>query len=289
MRRMFCRLVLPLCLVTLCSCGGKDLEDRLLDLEHRTGITEDATGSLESRLSAVERRVSQLENMGAAGQGRQKGASRITAAEVAPAPPQVTSVVPAGDITPDEPLQYLGLPEDAPVRESAAPATQGTSVARQPEAQEEPRERVAPAPKPAAKPAHPPKKQHAPEPAKAKTPGTYDTALALYRQGHYAKAHDTFAAFIRQSPRSSLVANALYWQGECSYSQGQFDRAIMAFKDVVSRFPRHAKAPASLLKAGYAYERMQDMGNARFYWQILLDDYPKSAPARLARSKMGAS
>ncbi|MDL2279502.1 tol-pal system protein YbgF [Desulfovibrio sp. OttesenSCG-928-G11] len=114
----------------------------------------------------------------------------------------------------------------------------------------------------------------------------YDQALALYYKGDYDKARQAFAAFIQASPSSSLAANALYWQGECSYSQGKYDEAIIVFKDVAAKHPRHDKAPASLLKAGYAYERMKDMENARFYWQLLLDDYPSSSPAALARKKM---
>lgn len=114
----------------------------------------------------------------------------------------------------------------------------------------------------------------------------YDQALALYYKGDYDKAREAFAAFIQASPTSSLAANALYWQGECNYSQGKYDDAILLFKDVAAKYPKHAKAPASLLKAGYAYERMKDMENARFYWQLLLDDYPNSAPAALARNKI---
>ncbi len=55
---------------------------------------------------------------------------------------------------------------------------------------------------------------------------------------------------------------------------------------MVSKYPGHPKAAAALLKAGYAYESLNDGANARFYWQILLDDYPGSAPAALARKRM---
>jgi tol-pal system protein YbgF len=91
---------------------------------------------------------------------------------------------------------------------------------------------------------------------------------------------------LRSSPESALAPNALYWQGECLYSLGKYDEAIMIFKDVAAKYPKHDKAAASLLKAGYSYERLNDKENAHFYWQILLDDFPSSAPAGMARKRM---
>jgi tol-pal system protein YbgF len=114
----------------------------------------------------------------------------------------------------------------------------------------------------------------------------YDKALSLYHKGEYARAGESFDSFLRSSPGSALTPNALYWQGECLYSLGRYDDAIMLFKDVAARYPRHDKAAASLLKAGYSYERLKDMENAHFYWQILIDDFPASSPAALARKRM---
>lgn len=115
---------------------------------------------------------------------------------------------------------------------------------------------------------------------------TYEAALALYNKGNYEKAQEGFSSFLKSSPNSPLAPNALYWKGECLYSQGKYDQAILQFQDVVNKYPKHDKAAAALLKAGYSYERMNDLGNARFYWQILLDDFPNSTAAGLARKRM---
>ncbi|MDR0827989.1 MAG: tol-pal system protein YbgF [Desulfovibrio sp.] len=117
----------------------------------------------------------------------------------------------------------------------------------------------------------------------------YDAALALYHKGGYEKAAGAFKDFLQSSPQSSLAPNALYWIGECAYSRGKYDEAILTFKDVALKFPAHPKAADALLKAGYAYERLQDPGNARFYWQLLIDDHPKSPSAALARRRMSGS
>jgi tol-pal system protein YbgF len=114
----------------------------------------------------------------------------------------------------------------------------------------------------------------------------YDDALALYYKGQYVKSEEAFDEFLERYPATRLTPNALYWQGECFYSLGKFDTAILSFKDVAGKFPKHDKAAASLLKAGYAYAELGDMENARFYWRILLDDFPASTPAKLARRRL---
>lgn len=116
----------------------------------------------------------------------------------------------------------------------------------------------------------------------------YDAALSIYYKGEYERAGQAFREFLRQYPQSSLVPNALYWQGECLYSLGKYDAAILAFKDVAGKYPTHSKAAASLLKAGFSYLEMKDKENARFYFQLLLDDFPDSEPARLARGRLAA-
>jgi tol-pal system protein YbgF len=116
--------------------------------------------------------------------------------------------------------------------------------------------------------------------------GEYDSALARYYNGQYAKAQEDFAAFLSRHPSSPLTPNALYWQGECLYAQKKFDAAIMLFKDIAAKYPGHPKAAAALLKAGFAYARINDMENARFYWQILVDDFPRSEPAGIARKRL---
>jgi tol-pal system protein YbgF len=146
-----------------------------------------------------------------------------------------------------------------------------------------PPQSLSPAPEAAPAPQAPRKVHPAPSGEKS----LYEAALALYYKGEYGKAREAFQSFLRSHPGSALAPNAIYWEGESLYSIGLYDQAIMIFMGVVNRYPKHDKAAASLLKIGHAYERMKDMDNARFYWQILLDDFPKSAPATLARNRLG--
>lgn len=115
----------------------------------------------------------------------------------------------------------------------------------------------------------------------------YHKALTDLRQNKNALlAQKEFQAFIQQYPKSILLPNAYYWLGECEYAQKQFVQAIIAFKEVSNRYPHHPKAADALLKMGFAYEKLGDLENARFYLQKILDRYPQSHASALAKNKL---
>lgn len=114
----------------------------------------------------------------------------------------------------------------------------------------------------------------------------YQKALATLESNRPQAALGLFQEFMRACPGHVLMPNALYWVGECLYSQKQYDAAILTFKDVVAQFPAHPKAAAAMLKVGYSYALLGDIPNARFYLEMLVKDYPASAPAGLARARL---
>ncbi len=163
-------------------------------------------------------------------------------------------------------------PAPTPPVAETPPAAEGRPVI-QPET-------PAPPPAPAPTPA--------PAPAPVTDKGAYEAALRLYESGKYADSRQAMSKFLEAHPSSPYVPNALYWIGETYYSQSQWGEAIMGFKDVVSRFPKHAKAADALLKLGMSYARLGDKDNARFHYEALLEDFPDSKAAALAKSKLAA-
>ncbi len=117
---------------------------------------------------------------------------------------------------------------------------------------------------------------------------SYQKALTAFEAGKTETARDLFTAFLKDNPASSLTPNAGYWLGECYYSLKRYDTAIITFKDVVAKYPRHPKAAASMLKAGFAYARLGDKDNAKFYLETLVHDFPDSQPAKLARQRLSS-
>ena len=135
----------------------------------------------------------------------------------------------------------------------------------------------------------------APHPAKTrkKQSGSKDAGVSDYmvaldaaKAGKTDKARALFNEFIADHPKSALLPNALYWLGETYYHDNRYAQSILTFKEVTRRYPKNDKAAASMLKTGFAYERLGDLDNARFYLETLLEEYPDSQPARLAREKL---
>ena len=114
----------------------------------------------------------------------------------------------------------------------------------------------------------------------------YQNALKLLQARKFRQAEEAFINFSSRHAQSKFLPNAGYWLGETYYSQQRYDDAILTFQDVVKKYPGHAKAAAALLKTAYSYERLADASNARFYLQRLLEDYPGSEPAALAKSAL---
>ena len=126
--------------------------------------------------------------------------------------------------------------------------------------------------------------------AKAETPATpealYQKALETYRAGDMTKARELFTAFLEKNPNHDLAANAHYWLGESFYGEKRFEQAVLAFHDVIKKFPGKGKGPAAMLKQGMAFREMGDAKSARFVFNRLVDEHPKTEEASRAREKL---
>lgn len=127
-----------------------------------------------------------------------------------------------------------------------------------------------------------------PAPAASGAQAEYDRALATLRAGKPEAARTRFEAFLASWPKSDLAANAQYWIGESLYNQDRYADAVISFRQVHQQHPKHDKAAAALLKMGMSYQKLGDAQNARFYWEALVADYPKSDPAGLARKLLSS-
>ncbi len=115
---------------------------------------------------------------------------------------------------------------------------------------------------------------------------TYRRALNTLLSGSPSEAQDMLQSFLEAHPESDLAPNATYWLGEAHYVQKRFAQSILFFKDVSNTYPEDPKAADALLKMGYAYANLGQTDNARFYLQRLVEHYPASHSARLAKERL---
>lgn len=142
-----------------------------------------------------------------------------------------------------------------------------------------------PAETPPAKPE--PKAPPAPVPAPTMSPQeAYSVAYNDYLKGNYDLAVDSFKLYRQQFPESPLADNALYWIGECRYSQRKFEEAIDAFDELIVSYPQGDKAAAAHLKKGLSFIELGRKPEALAALKLLVAKYPLEEEARIAQDKI---
>jgi tol-pal system protein YbgF len=145
-----------------------------------------------------------------------------------------------------------------------------------------------------------------PGPSARPTTGTlqpsdiYQVAYIDYSKGNYPLAIAGFQEFLRRFPEHELADNAQYWIGESQVglarsmtNSGQADKAqqaleqaVVEFKKVLANYPRGDKAPAALYKEALALVELKQADQAQARLQYLLDNFPQSEEAPLARERL---
>ncbi len=114
----------------------------------------------------------------------------------------------------------------------------------------------------------------------------YQAAYSDYLAGRYDLAKAAFTEYLKRFPDTEVSDNAQYWIGECLYATGDFAGAIAEFEKVSQNYPKGDKVPAALLKTGIAYSRLRNMDEAKRYYKKVVQKYPRSDEARLARERL---
>jgi tol-pal system protein YbgF len=90
-----------------------------------------------------------------------------------------------------------------------------------------------------------------------------------------------FLDFIAKYPKHPLAGNAQYWIGEAYWAQRDYRQALVEFEKVFEHGPQ--KASDAQLKIGLAISAWATP-RAQQAWQRVVNEYPKSESAAMARS-----
>lgn len=134
---------------------------------------------------------------------------------------------------------------------------------------------TAPLAPPSATPAQQPQVANVAPPASEQE--QYRTALSLLLdQGDSQGAVAEFQRYIDSFPGGSMMANALYWQGEALILLAEYSRAREQFERVLRDYPEHQKASGAMLKLGVVHDQLGDRARAEQLWRELPARYPDS-------------
>lgn len=118
------------------------------------------------------------------------------------------------------------------------------------------------------------------------SPSLYTQGYTNLSQGNYRQAREQFKSFIGENPNSPEAVDALYWVAESYYREEKFEEAILEFQRFIDTYPQDAKVPLAFLKQGLSLINIGREEEAKLFLQTLIDKFPGSEEAKIAREKL---
>ena len=114
----------------------------------------------------------------------------------------------------------------------------------------------------------------------------YRDAYETFHKGDLEGARRKFETFLKQYPNTELSDNAQYWIGETYYLKKDYEKAILEYEKAIVKYPEGDKIPAAIFKQALAFLELGDKTNARNLLKRLIEKYPLSDQAQLAKKKL---
>ena len=108
-------------------------------------------------------------------------------------------------------------------------------------------------------------------------------AKKLYNRRALTKAKESFAYLAKHRYKP---ATSNYYLGEIAYREGRYRDAIAHYKKSASLYSKSSFMPNLLLHTGIALHRIGDRKQAKQFYRSLIDLYPKSKEAGIAKSRL---
>jgi tol-pal system protein YbgF len=121
--------------------------------------------------------------------------------------------------------------------------------------------------------------------ASASADQMYEASLAQLRRGSTGTARLGLREMLRTYPTSARAPDALYFIGQ-SFAAENPDSAAAYYSQVVDKYGTSARAPSALYNLGLLAERRKDTAKAKDAYQRVVQKYPQSDEAALARDRL---
>jgi TolA-binding protein len=129
---------------------------------------------------------------------------------------------------------------------------------------------------------------------------SYKVAYLDFTKGNYTLAIAEFREFVRRYADAPKAGSAQYWIGESYFSMGRaaasagqsaksresLEQAVQEFRKVFVNYPRGSQVPTALYKEALALAELKQTKLAQARLQYLVDNFPQSEEAPLARERL---
>ncbi len=114
----------------------------------------------------------------------------------------------------------------------------------------------------------------------------YNMAYADYLKGNFALAIDGFKIYQDNFSQSPFADNALYWIGECYFSQKEYEEAISRYNELILNYPLGDKVPAAYLHKGISLTELDRKEEALSVFKLMVSKYPLEEETKIAQEKI---
>lgn len=114
----------------------------------------------------------------------------------------------------------------------------------------------------------------------------WEAATQQLSRGMLPTAQRAFQQFIREHPNHDRAADAQFFLADILVQQGQPEEALRGFEEVQSRFPNSTRVPDALYRIAILQIEAGDIAVARQTLQRIVNTYPETAIALIARDKL---
>lgn len=83
-------------------------------------------------------------------------------------------------------------------------------------------------------------------------------------------------------------ANDIYAKADASYKNRKYQEAILEFQQLIDTYPQDWRVPNAYLKQGNSLINLGRKKEAGFFFKTLIDKYPESPEANIAKQKLKA-
>jgi tol-pal system protein YbgF len=113
----------------------------------------------------------------------------------------------------------------------------------------------------------------------------FEASLAQLRRGSMATARLGFRELLRSTPNHPRAGDAVYFIGE-SFATTEPDSAAAYYRQVVDQYADSPRVPTALYKLGLLAEQRGDRQAAREAYDRIVQQFPTSDAAELARDRL---
>jgi tol-pal system protein YbgF len=114
----------------------------------------------------------------------------------------------------------------------------------------------------------------------------YRDAYETFHKGDLEGARRKFEAFLKQYPNTELSDNAQFWIGETYFLKKDYEKAILEYEKAIVKYPEGDKIPAALFKQALSFLELGDKTNAKNLLKRVIEKYPHSDQAGIAKKKL---